>query len=190
MFDKIDLSLSSYDTASVAMVPSPDSPQAPYALSCTLACVLALKRWGIGEEQMNKDLNLYFPLRTTKIDAMLHTRHSEFRRSYLEGRKEYLAYVSEGMGKLQDWEMVMKYQRKNGSLFSSPSTTAAALSHLQDAGCLHYLCSVLEKFGDAVPIVYPFDLYACLFMVESLESLGIGQHFKKEIRSVLDETYQ
>ncbi|KAJ0042981.1 hypothetical protein Pint_18084 [Pistacia integerrima] len=156
VFDKIDLSLSSYDTAWVAMVPSPDSPQAPCfpqcinwlldnqlhdgswglpqcpswlvkdALSCTLACVLALKRWGIGEEQMNKDLNLYLPLRTTEIDAMLHTRHSEFRRSYLEGRKEYLAYVSEGMGKLQDWEMVMKMPV-----------------------AFHYLCSVLEKFGDA-----------------------------------------
>ncbi|XP_031283362.1 ent-kaur-16-ene synthase, chloroplastic-like [Pistacia vera] len=101
-----------------------------------------------------------------------------------------IAYVSEGMGKLQDWEMVMKFQRKNGSPFNSPSTTAAAVSHLQDASCLHYLRSVLEKFGDAVPTVYPFDFYARLFMVESLESLGIDQHFKNEIRRVLDETYR
>lgn len=84
MFDKIELSVSSYDTAWVAMVPSPDSPQDPCfpqcihwlmenqlndgswglpnrpswlvkdTLSCTLASVLALKRWGIGEEQMHK----------------------------------------------------------------------------------------------------------------------------------------
>ncbi|KAJ0042978.1 hypothetical protein Pint_18083 [Pistacia integerrima] len=253
LFDKIDLSVSSYDTACVAMVPSPDSPQTPCfpqcvnwlldnqlhdgswglpqrpswlvkdALSCTLACVLALKRWGIGEEQMSKgikfiesnfasindemqhtpigfeiifpgmiecakDLNLNLPLKEREIDAMIHRRHSELRRIYLEGRKEYLAYVSEGMGKLQDWEMVMNYQRKNGSLFNSPSTTAAALSHIQDAGCLHYIRTILENFGDAVPTVYPFDMYARLFMVESLESLGIGQHFKNEIRSVLDET--
>lgn len=45
--------------------------------------------------------------------------------------------------------MVMKYQMKNGSLFNSPSTTAAALAHYQDAGCLDYLFSLLEKFGDA-----------------------------------------
>ncbi|KAJ0042979.1 hypothetical protein Pint_18082 [Pistacia integerrima] len=255
MFDKVDLSVSSYDTAWVAMVPSPDSPQAPCfpqcinwlldnqlhdgswglpqrpsllvkdALSCTLASVLALKRWGIGEEEMNKgiqfiesnfasindekqhtpvgfdiifpgmiecakDLNLNLPLRTTDIDSMLHRRQSELRRRNLEGRKEYLAYVSEGLGKLQDWDMVMKYQRKNGSLFNSPSATAAALSHIQNAGCLHYLCSVLDKFGDAVPTVCPFDLSARLFMVESLESLGIDRHFENEIRRVLDETYR
>ncbi|KAK3221084.1 hypothetical protein Dsin_015054 [Dipteronia sinensis] len=70
-------------------------------------------------------------------------------RSYLDGKKEYLAYVTDGMGKLQDWEEIMKYQRKNGSLFNSPSTTAAALTHLQNAGCLHYLRSLLEKFGDS-----------------------------------------
>lgn len=45
--------------------------------------------------------------------------------------------------------MVMKYQRKNGSLFNSPSTTAAALTHFHNAGCLHYLSSLLEKFGNA-----------------------------------------
>jgi ent-kaurene synthase len=84
MFDKIELSVSSYDTAWVAMVPSPDCPETPCfpectkwilenqlgdgswslphgnpllvkdALSSTLACILALKRWGIGEEQINK----------------------------------------------------------------------------------------------------------------------------------------
>ncbi|XP_044468247.1 ent-kaurene synthase, chloroplastic isoform X3 [Mangifera indica] len=255
IFYNTDLSVSSYDTAWVAMVPSPDTLQSPCfpqcinwlldnqlqdgswglpqrpswlvkdALSCTLASVLALKRWGIGEEQMSKgikfiesnfdsindekqhtpigfdiifpgmlecakDLNLNLPLKAAEIDALVHRRHSEVRRIYLEGRKEYLAYVSEGMGKLQDWEMVMKYQRKNGSLFNSPSATAAALSHLQVAGCLEYLRSVLEKFGDAVPTFYPFDLYARLFLVESLQSLGIDHHFKNEIRGVMDETYR
>jgi ent-kaurene synthase len=69
----------------------------------------------------------------------------------LEGRRAYLAYVSEGIGKLQDWEMAMKYQRKNGSLFNSPSTTAAAFIHIQDAECLHYIRSLLQKFGNAGP---------------------------------------
>lgn len=60
----------------------------------------------------------------------------------------YLAYVSEGLGPLQDWEMAMKYQRKNGSLFNSPSTTAAAFIHHHDPGCLSYLHSVLKMFGN------------------------------------------
>ena len=60
-----------------------------------------------------------------------------------------MAYISEGMGKSQDWQMVMKYQRKNGSLFNSPATTAAAFTHLQNADSLKYLQMVLEKFGNA-----------------------------------------
>ncbi|KAH9646269.1 Ent-kaur-16-ene synthase [Citrus sinensis] len=269
MFDKIELSVSPYDTAWVAMVPSLELPQAPCfpqcinwlldnqvndgswglhnrpswlvkdAVLCTLACVLALKRWGIGEEQMNKgiqfimsnfasvtdekqqtpvgfdiifpgmiecaqDLNLNLPLRSSDINAMLERRHLELNsqaiesnevlvgnyRNYTTGRKEYLAYVSEGIGKLQDWEMVMKYQRKNGSLFNSPSTTAAALTHFHNAGCLHYLSSLLEKFGNAVPTVHPLDIYINLTMVESLESLGVDRHFRTEIKRVLDETYR
>ncbi|KAJ4705791.1 Terpene synthase [Melia azedarach] len=220
MFDKIELSVSSYDTAWVAMVLSPDSAQAPCfpqcinwlldnqlddgswglpyrpswlvkdAVSCTLASVLALKRWGTGEEHMNKDLNLNLPLRSTDINPMLERRHLELKRDYSAGRKEYLAYVSEGIGKVQDWEMVMKYQRKNGSLFNSPSTTAAALTHLHNAGCHHYLRSLLEKFGDAVPTIYPLDKYVHLFILETIESLGIHRHFTEEIRSVLDETYR
>ena len=54
--------------------------------------------------------------------------------------------------------MVLKYQRKNGSLFNSPSTTAAAFTHLQNSGCLSYLHSLLDKFGDAGP-----SLHTCLY---------------------------
>lgn len=69
--------------------------------------------------------------------------------------------MSEGMGELQDWKMVMKYQRKNGSLFNSPSTTAASLIRLHDSGCLDYLRSALKKFGNAGKI------FAHLFICES-----------------------
>ncbi|RWR88498.1 ent-kaur-16-ene synthase, chloroplastic isoform X1 [Cinnamomum micranthum f. kanehirae] len=34
------------------------------------------------------------------------------------GGKVYLAYVAKALEKLQDWKVVMKYQRKNGSLFN------------------------------------------------------------------------
>lgn len=258
MFYKIELSVSSYDTAWVAMVPSPDCPETPCfpectkwilenqlgdgswslphrhpllvkdALSSTLACILALKRWGIGEEQINKglrfielnsasvtdneqykpigfdiifpgmieyakDLDLNLPLKPTDINSMLHRRALELTSGggkNLEGRRAYLAYVSEGIGKLQDWEMTMKYQRKNGSLFNSPSTTAAAFIHIQDAECLHYIRSLLQKFGNAVPTIYPLDIYARLSMVDALERLGIDRHFRKEIKVVLDETYR
>nr|QZX44705.1 ent-kaurene synthase 1 [Cistus creticus subsp. creticus] len=255
MFDLVELSVSPYDTAWVAMVPSPNSPKAPFfpeclywildnqsydgswslprrhplltkdALSSTLACILALRRWDIGEEQMKrglqfidsnfasvkdetqyspigfdiifsgmieyaKDLRLNLPLGSTEIDAMLQKRDGELRREISDGKKAYLAYVSEGLGKLQDWEMVMKYQQKNGSLFNSPSTTAAAFTHLQDDGCLCYLRTLLEKFGNAVPTIYPFSIDARLRMVETIQSLGIDWQYRDEIKSVLDETYR
>lgn len=86
MFNKVELSISPYDTAWVAMIPSMNSPHSPFfpqcinwllenqlfdgswglpdrhplllkdALLSTLACVLALKQWGFGEEQTYKGL--------------------------------------------------------------------------------------------------------------------------------------
>ncbi|XP_008447074.1 ent-kaur-16-ene synthase, chloroplastic isoform X4 [Cucumis melo] len=139
-----------------------------------------------------KDLNLNLPLASMNVDALVQKKELELRSccSNSEGGKAYLAYVSEGIGKLQDWDMVMQYQRKNGSLFSSPSTTAVAFMHRNDDGCFNYLRSILQKFHSSVPAIYPLDIYARLHMVDSLQKLGIDRHFKDEIRSVLDETYR
>ncbi|PIA47659.1 hypothetical protein AQUCO_01400341v1 [Aquilegia coerulea] len=257
MFNKVELSVSSYDTAWVAMVPSLSSPGSPYfpecvnwllenqlpdgswghsqrhpflvkdTLSSTLASILALKKWNIGEEHVSKGLHyirsnftsatdemqhnpigfdIIFPgmieyaqemginlhLGPTALNSMLHKRDLELQRgsaSNSEGRKLYLAYVSEGLRNLQDWEDIMKYQRKNGSLFNSPSTTAAAVAHHHESNCLNYLRSLLDRFGNAVPTAYPLDIYTQLCMVDSLESLGISRHFKNEIKTVLDKTY-
>ncbi|KAM7252158.1 hypothetical protein ACFE04_024041 [Oxalis oulophora] len=256
--ENVEISISPYDTAWVALVPSPNSPWAPSfpeclkwvldnqlrdgswgppdrhpllvkdSLSSTLACVLALRRWGIGEMQMangieylksnfsslydekqyttigfdilfsgmieyavHMDLNL--PLRSADIIDMLHKRYSELkriRRGDLEGGNLYLSYLSEGLGNLQDWEMVMKHQRKNGSLFNSPSATAAALTHVQNADCHNYLRTVLDKFGNAVPAVYPMEINARLSIITAMERLGIDRHFEKEIHTVLDQTYR
>nr|QWD59167.1 ent-atiserene synthase [Aconitum carmichaelii] len=257
IFNKVQLSKSSYDTAWVAMVPSLDSSLLPYfpeclnwilenqhpdgswgltqqhplllkdTLSSTLACMLALKRWNIGEDHVNKalhfitskfasatdekqrspigfdiifpgmieyaqEMGINFHLGPTGLNSMLYKRDMELHRistSNSEGTKLYRAYVAEGFGKSQDWEELMKYQRKNGSLFNSPSTTAVAAAHLQDPNCFKYLNSILEEFGNAVPTTYPLDIYTQLCMVDSLERLGISPHFKKEIGNVLDKTY-
>ncbi|XP_038976928.1 ent-kaur-16-ene synthase, chloroplastic-like [Phoenix dactylifera] len=254
----VDLSSSSYDTAWVAMVPLPEFPQFPCfpeclnwiirnqhpdgswgihglhpslvkdALSSTLACVLALKRWNIGEEHVRRglhfvgsyfssamdeklhspigfeiifpgmlgyaiDMGLDLPISQNDIDVMFHMRDLELQRvseNSSEGRKAYLAYVAEGLGKSQDWQEVMKYQRENGSLFNSPSTTAAALTHKYDAKALEYLRSLLQKFGSSVPTSYPRDIHTLLCVVDKIERLGIGQHFSYEIKNILDRIYR
>ncbi|XAR60034.1 Ent-kaurene synthase [Bertholletia excelsa] len=145
LFSKVELSVSSYDTAWLALVPSPTSSGNPCfpecvdwllnnqlgdgswgpshhrllikdALSSTLASVIALKRWGLGDEQINiglhfiemnitsaidenqyspigfdiifpgmleyaKDLNLNLPFEPKDLDAMLHRRDLELRRT-------------------------------------------------------------------------------------------------------------
>ncbi|KAL8147091.1 hypothetical protein AgCh_004711 [Apium graveolens] len=256
LFTKVEVSVSAYDTAWVAMVPSPYS-QAPCFSGCvnwilenqrkdgswglprpgvqllkddlssTLACILALKRWDLGQEQINKglqflksnfasatdknqcspigfdiifpgmfeyanDLGLKLPVEQAVLDTMLNKRAQEIRRYSTINSPEseaYLAYLSEGMGNVHNWDMVMKYQRKDGSLLNSPSTTAACLIHIQNTGCYNYLFHLLEKFGNAVPTVPDSDIYVHLCMVNILERLGIDRHFKEEITSVLDEAY-
>ncbi|KAK4398767.1 Ent-kaurene synthase TSP4, chloroplastic [Sesamum angolense] len=258
LIHKAELSVSTYDTAWVAMVPSPYSSEEPCfpdclnwllenqcrdgswarphhhsflqkdVLSSTLACVLALRKWGVGEEQIKRgvhfielnfasateegqispmgfdivfpsmleyarDLFLNINLEPTTLTDLIHKRDLELKRCYQSHSAEseaYLAYVAEGMGKSQDWKSVMKYQRGNGSLFNSPSTTAAAFIGLHDAGCLNYLQSAFKKIGNAVPAVYPLDIYTQLCTVDNLERLGISRYFRKEIQSVLDETYR
>ncbi|KAI3719553.1 hypothetical protein L6452_20455 [Arctium lappa] len=258
VLSNVELSVSSYDTAWVAMVPSPNSPNSPCfpeclnwvmdnqlndgswgalllhhqhlpllkdSLSSTLASILALKRWNLGEHQINKglcfiesnfasaidknqpspigfeiifpgmleyakELNIRLPLNQTDLSVVLHQRELELRRCYSKEKEAYLAYISEGLGNYHDWNMVKKFQMKNGSLFNSPSATAAALIHHQNAGCLDYLTSLVNKFGNAVPTVYPHDLYVRLHMVDTLERLGITRHFRVEIQNILDETYR
>ncbi|CAN1290543.1 Ent-kaurene synthase 5, chloroplastic [Linum perenne] len=198
------------------------------ALSSTLACILALHRWGLGEQQVTKglrflelnsasledhkqqlpvgfdiifpgmienarQLGLNLPFKSTDIDNMLTKRNLELTSGFgrnVEGRKIYLAYVSEGIQHSQDWEMVMKYQRMNGSLFNSPSTTAVAFSQLQDPHCLRYLCTLLEKFENAVPTIYPLEIRPRLSIVDNLDRLGVARYFTNEIKMVLDHTYQ
>ncbi|KAK1425274.1 hypothetical protein QVD17_20624 [Tagetes erecta] len=257
LFNNVELSVSSYDTAWVAMVPSPNSPKSPCfpeclnwlitnqlndgswglvnhnhnhpllkdSLSSTLACIVALKRWNVGEDQVNKGLyfiesnfasatdksqpspfgfDIIFPgmleyashlninllSKQKDFSLMLHERELELKRCVSNEMDAYLAYISEGLGSLYDWNMVKKYQMRNGSVFNSPSATAAAFINHQDIGCLNYLTSLLDKFGNAVPTLYPHNLYVRLSMVDTLERLGIARHFSVEIKNVLDETYR
>ncbi|CAH9085870.1 unnamed protein product [Cuscuta europaea] len=258
LFNNVELSVSPYDTAWVAMIPSSHSPEIPRFPECldwvvsnqnqdgswgllnvhpmflkdvllsTLACVLALKRWGIGEEHINKGLlfiesnftsaadrsqitptgfdiifsgmldclnalSLKLHLDPKILNELLQRRDVELHRCMGSSSKDleaYLAYVSEGLGLVQDWKMVMKYQMKNGSLFNSPSTTSAALIYHHDPDCLRYLHSVLERCGNKVPTIYPLDVYSRLCVVDNIEKLGISRHFNEEIRNVLDETYR
>ncbi|XP_047063707.1 ent-kaur-16-ene synthase, chloroplastic-like [Lolium rigidum] len=201
-------------------------------LLSTLACVLALTKWNVGQEHIRRGTNfirtnlfivkeqspapmgfniifpgmlslaiemgLQFPVGKTDVDDILHLWDMELKRirmglplkrenSY--GREAYMVYVSEGLGNLLDWSAVMEFQIKNGSFFNSPAMTAAVLVHHYDDKAHDYLHSVVSKFGNAVPMVYPLNIYSQLSMVDSIEKLGISHHFSTEIKSILDMAY-
>lgn len=63
-----------------------------------------------------------------------------------------MAYVAEGS--MLDWNEVMKFQRKNGSLFNSPSTTAVALIQKYNDQAFQYLNLLVSKFGNAGGFMY------------------------------------
>ncbi|KAI4323266.1 hypothetical protein L6164_022886 [Bauhinia variegata] len=134
-------------------------------LLSTLACVLALKQWGTGEEQISRGLQfnesnfssvsdeklcssigfdiifpaliecsvnsgINLPVDSTKLEAMIHQRELELQRgceNNSEGWRANLAFVSEGIGKSEDWQMVMRYWlNREEDIFLDPTTCAMA----------------------------------------------------------------
>jgi ent-kaurene synthase len=65
------------------------------------------------------------------------------------GRKAYMAYIAEGLADVLEWDDVQKYQRKNGSLFNSPSATSAFAIHTHNTNALKYLEFLGNKFVDS-----------------------------------------
>jgi ent-kaurene synthase len=65
-----------------------------------------------------------------------------------------MVYIAEGLGNTLDWDVVMKFQRNNGSLFNSPSATAAALIYNYNDKALQYLNLLVGKFGSSGGLMY------------------------------------
>ncbi|CAN6374612.1 unnamed protein product [Urochloa humidicola] len=194
------------------------------ALLSTLACILALKKWGAGEDHVAKglrfiarnssavadetcdtpqgfnvifpgmlarglDMGLEIPLAPQDVDAIFRLRDMELKRMDNSGSKAFMVYVAEGLGDLVIWDQATVYQRKNGSFFDSPATTAAAVIHNYNGRALDYLDSLVSKFGNSVPTLFPRHVYSQLRMVDTLEKMGISFIFPSEINSILDMIY-
>jgi hypothetical protein len=127
---------------------------APIGFNITFATMLSLAI----------DMGLEFPIRQTDVHGILHLRKMELKRQALYGsygRKAYMAYIAEGLGNMLDWDEVMKFQRKNGSLFSCPSTTAVALIHKYNDQAHQYLNSLVSEFGGAGGLPYFSSSKSC-----------------------------
>ncbi|CAL4994958.1 unnamed protein product [Urochloa decumbens] len=135
------------------------------------------------------DMGLEIPLTPEDVDAIFRLRDMELKSMDDSGSKAFMAYVAEGLGDLVDWDQATMYQRKNGSFFDSPATTAATVIHNNNGRALDYLNLLVSKFGSPVPTMYPRYMYSCLRMVDTLEKMGISLSFSSEINSILDMIY-
>ncbi|KAL2517490.1 Ent-kaur-16-ene synthase [Abeliophyllum distichum] len=189
------------------------------SLSCTLASLLALRKWNVGEQLVHRGLNfmrsnigavsdrdqfspigfdIIFPGMINcarqlnlmvPLDPVMVDLMLNNRDSIIKGNRN-LAYVAEGLGESCNWEELLTQQISNGSLFNSPATTAASLIHCYNDKCFEHLISVLKLNKSWVPTIYPADIYTHLCMVDTLGRLGIDRYFTHEIERVLNETYR
>ncbi|KAL0401011.1 UNVERIFIED_CONTAM: Cis-abienol synthase, chloroplastic [Sesamum latifolium] len=190
------------------------------SLACTLACLLALRKWDVAHQLVQNGLDFigsncwaandkdqYSPIGfeivfpqmiscgyelglTLPLDSNLVDSMLRKRDSLIM-RNGNLGYVAEGLGESCNWtKLLTTQQRSNGSLFNSPATTAAALIHCRDEKCFEYLHSVLKIYDRWVPTIYPMDIYTRLCIVDTLERLGIDRHFRYELDSILDQTHR
>ncbi|WCJ40673.1 Ent-kaurene synthase chloroplastic [Euphorbia peplus] len=136
------------------------------------------------------DLGINLPFNNSSIENMLTNPLLDIQ-SFEAGKTSHIAYFAEGLGsRLKDWEQLLQYQTSNGSLFNSPSTTAAAAIHLRDEKCLNYLHSLTKQFDNgAVPTLYPLDARTRISIIDSLEKFGIHSHFIQEMTILLDQIY-
>ncbi|XP_059306363.1 cis-abienol synthase, chloroplastic-like isoform X1 [Lycium ferocissimum] len=131
------------------------------SLSSTLACLLALSKWGVGDKQVqrgmdfiethgwaidNKDqfspvgFEIIFPnmIKSAEklnlpldLDLVNLATAERSLHNDFTGNIGNLKYMTEAFGELCQWKEIMVHQSHNGSLFDSPATTAAALIYHQ-----------------------------------------------------------
>ncbi|KAL2622158.1 hypothetical protein R1flu_002363 [Riccia fluitans] len=92
----------------------------------------------------------------------------------------------EGLEPVLDWEGIGDLQFEDGSIFSSPAATACFIMRTKDSKAMNYLTSLIGRFNDAVPCMYPTPLSEILSIVDHLERLNIDRYFSAEIRELLD----
>nr|BAK01991.1 predicted protein [Hordeum vulgare subsp. vulgare] len=137
------------------------------------------------------EMGLELPVSHADINVIVRHREMEIERLDAEKsstKEVYSSYVAEGLVNVLDLSEVMTFQKKNGSLFNSPSATAAALIRNYDLGAFEYLNLIVSEFGSAVPAMYPLTVHYQLSMVDTLQKVGISRFFS-EINHILDKTY-
>ncbi|CAD5168408.1 unnamed protein product, partial [Musa acuminata subsp. malaccensis] len=216
---------SAYETAWVAMIPCPHRPSRPMfpkclnwilrnqredgfwgecrhamdSLTATIACLVALKTWKVGNANVEQGLRFL----NENMEKLLTEHHDRLtwgvhctRREQSSGVQGYhppsLFFLEALPASYRPkHELILHHQMEDGSLFHSPSATACAFMITGDAGFREYLHGVIRRFGNFVPAMFPVDqdlIKLCL--VDHLRQLGCGEHFANETHDLMDQIYR
>ncbi|CAM6105850.1 unnamed protein product [Calypogeia fissa] len=141
-----------------------------------------------------KTLGLNLPYDTPFFGVLEHLREKKLQRvplKLLHSQPTTLLHTLEGLRSLEiDWEKVLKFQSTDGSMCCSPSATAVLYMQTGDKKSLTFLENAVQKFNHAVPTCYPLDTFHNLWVVDTLERLGISRYFEAEIDEILEMVYR
>ncbi|XP_010418061.1 PREDICTED: (E,E)-geranyllinalool synthase-like isoform X2 [Camelina sativa] len=88
-------------------------------------------------------------------------------------------------------DIIQKLGDSDGSLFQSPSATAAAYMLSRNTQCLAYLKSLVQRCPDGVPQVYPLsEELIKLTMVNIMDNFGLAEYFGEEIDHFILQIYK
>ncbi|GKA32308.1 Ent-kaur-16-ene synthase, chloroplastic-like protein [Tanacetum coccineum] len=216
LFSNVEISVSSYDTAWIISLMTVHgvllviTPLYSKILSSTLACIVALKRWNVGEDCINEglsfiesnfasatDKNLPSPLGfdvifpsmleyAKDLNINLHLKQSDLGLMLHERQLEITRCHS------SEKEAYMAYILEGlGNSYDSEMVMKYQMKNGSVLNSPSATAAALTRNQNAgFPTVYPLDLYFLLSMVNTLERLGITSHFLVEIQNILEETYR
>ncbi|XP_057872518.2 bifunctional levopimaradiene synthase, chloroplastic-like [Cryptomeria japonica] len=140
-----------------------------------------------------KLLGLDFPYDLSIIQQMSEKWDSQLKKVSVEKLHSHpstMLQCLEGIQEVVDWKNILKLQSKDGSFSGSPASTACVFMHTGDNKCLRFLTSLVKKFVDHVPSMYPVDIAERLRAVDSVERLGLESHFQTETKQAMDYVFQ
>ncbi|KAG0493539.1 hypothetical protein HPP92_004533 [Vanilla planifolia] len=140
-----------------------------------------------------KSLGLDLPYELSYMKHISKLREKKMSRIPLEmlhSVRTTLLFSLEGIQDLVQWNIIMKLQSQNGSFSDSPAATAAAYLNTRDKKCLEYLTYVVSRFQDHAILACPMDNFERIWMVDTIERLGIEHFFREEISNTLDYLYR
>ncbi|PON84631.1 S-linalool synthase [Trema orientale] len=187
-------------------------------LSSTLACIIALRTWNVGDTAIDKGLafihasakkllleqNGSFPpwfaivfpgmVELAKIEGLEIDFSNDStlvkQHEYHPSLKTYIEALPKKNNNNSENE-VSFHQSEDGSVFQSPAATAYAFMMTGNEIFLAYLEEVVKICGHGVPSFCALDEdLVKISVIDWIERLGLAEHFTEEIKTMLGQVFR